>query len=67
MLLALQDERIAANEHDQASMKRSEHLEPVQGVFAMGDCCAYIGTPLPALAQACHSVYICTKVPFYLT
>lgn len=30
---------------------RTEHLQPLRNVMAMGDCCAHIGAPLPALAQ----------------
>ena len=29
----------------------AETLQPVQGVYALGDCCSPVETPLPALAQ----------------
>lgn len=29
----------------------SEHLRALKHVYALGDCCANIGQPLPALAQ----------------
>jgi len=28
-------------------------LEPVPDIYALGDCCANVETPLPALAQVC--------------
>jgi hypothetical protein len=31
---------------------RYDAFEPLQGVFALGDCCANVKTPLPSLAQA---------------
>ena len=40
---------MGAEEHPEGS--QTEHLRPLQNVFALGDCCANIGTPLPALAQ----------------
>ena len=30
----------------------NQGLEPVPDVYSMGDCCANVETPLPALAQA---------------
>ena len=38
-------------EHREEEEKRSEKLKHVDGIFALGDCCANIGSPLPALAQ----------------
>ena len=35
--------------HESAS---NEEYKPVPNIFAMGDCCANVETPLPALAQA---------------
>ena len=33
----------------------NQGLEPVPDVFALGDCCANVEAPLPALAQARHA------------
>lgn len=30
---------------------RYSRFEPLQDIYAMGDCCANVQTPLPALAQ----------------
>ena len=30
----------------------NQGLEPVPDVYSLGDCCANVETPLPALAQA---------------
>jgi NADH dehydrogenase FAD-containing subunit len=39
------------DEHGEEETERSEQLSSVDGIYALGDCCANIGTPLPALAQ----------------
>lgn len=33
----------------------NQGLEPVPDVYALGDCCANVEAPLPALAQARHA------------
>ena len=43
------DER--SEEHKEEEVKRSHALNHIEGIFALGDCCANIGSPLPALAQ----------------
>ena len=40
-----------SEEHKEEEVKRSEKLNHIEGIFALGDCCANIGSPLPALAQ----------------
>lgn len=41
-----------SEEHVEEERKKSEKLQHIDGIFALGDCCANIGSPLPALAQA---------------
>ena len=36
---------------DEASQPRPSRLVPVPGIYALGDCCADVDRPLPALAQ----------------
>ena len=40
-----------SEEHKEEEVKRSDKLNHIEGIFALGDCCANIGSPLPALAQ----------------
>ena len=37
-----------------------EELVPLEGVYALGDCCANTETPLPALAQV-GSLHACSR------
>lgn len=44
----------------------NQGLEPVPDVYSMGDCCANVETPLPALAQArgssCWPAHLCAVI-----
>lgn len=39
------------HEHHESEQQRNELLRPLGDIYALGDCSANIGTPLPALAQ----------------
>jgi hypothetical protein len=37
---------------DEEDFDTNQRLEPLPNVYSLGDCCANLETPLPALAQA---------------
>lgn len=53
--------KMTEEEHPEGASKELEQFQSLNNIYALGDCSANIGNPLPALAQACPLYCPCTS------